>query len=228
MSSPSSLPAQNLGAGWGRGIAPHSPSEPWEEQRSSQHVLLLPAALGFLFLCAVPSRAALPTKNRKSLRTLGPLRSCHVTLRLCCVPCVSRAGKGIDPQRAPAQSSSSGCPCASPSITDFHSSFWAAGQTCRLWAARTMLSPASIQPFVSGSPQVHGLLALLHMMHVVHANSSAPACRFPFPGAAQALWAWPCSPVCFQALSSISVYIKAIYLFCGIIPGLDLEPLGRG
>lgn len=86
------------GASWWSGMAPHSPSKPWEEQRSWWQVQLLPAALGFLFLCAFPSSPALPTRNRKSQSTLEPLRSCRVTPRLCHVPCVSCAGEGIDTQ----------------------------------------------------------------------------------------------------------------------------------
>lgn len=65
-----------------KGDTPHSPSQPWEEERTSRHLQLLPAALGFLFL----SPQGLPCVQKTESH--GGLQS-----------------KSVDTQRAPAQMS---------------------------------------------------------------------------------------------------------------------------
>lgn len=110
----SSTAVQTLGDRLSKGDSCSHPRKPWEDQRSSQNLHLLLAALGFLFLHAVPSRAALPTKNGKSLRTSESPRSCCVTPSLCRVPCVICPGKRICTRRSPARISSSGCLHNSP------------------------------------------------------------------------------------------------------------------
>lgn len=193
------------------------------------HVQLLPAALGCLFLCAVPSRAALPMKNKKSLRTLERLRNCRVTPRLYRVPRVSCAGKGRDTQRAPAQIGSSGGLHASLSIKHFHSSFW-----CGSWAdLPAVSSPDNVVPCECSAFRfrVTTGLWLAHAApckRMVHANSSASACWLPFPGLARALQACLHSPEGFRALSSIPIYITAIYLFCGVYSRTRLGAPGDG
>ena len=195
----STLPQRVLGRGKKLAAPPAAASSDW---------------LSVFCLCAVPLRATLPMKTRKSSRTL---RSCRVTPSLCCVPCVSCPGVGIDTRRAPGQTSSSGCLRASPFITSFRSSFWWGS-----WADPLAVSsmdnviPCECSAFRFRVAAGLWLACAAPFKSVVHANSSVPACQFPFPGPAWAFQVCLCSPVGFQTLSSILVCPKAIYLFCGI------------